>query len=331
MRVLLCPMWRPTQRIARSTAVADLAGGDKRAAPGSASTNDSDRDDLETLSEALLTAIEEDIDEHTGDDSDALPDAAVTALKVLRRVGIEFAHRYHRLDIEGDFTSSEPVLFVANHGFGGVFDLNVLAVFATFDRLNLDRPVTVLTHELFWTLKAGPLIEPLGCRPANWENARAAFQEGHHVLVLPGGDVDAFKTFRDRNKIVFAGRTGFARLSMETGRPIVPIVTIGAGESLFVISDGQRLARALRLDKRLRTKALPVSVSLPWGLNVGAVGLLPYIPLPTKLRTRVLPALSPQDDESPTQFAARVQIEMQHALSAMAAERRSAVGKSNPT
>ena len=301
----------------------DVPDSVKGEAPSSASADDTDRDDLETLSEALLTAVEEDIDEHTEDGSDALPDAAITALKVLRRVGIDFVHRYHRLDIRGDFTSSEPVLFVANHGFGGVFDLNVLAIFAAFDRMNLDRPVTVLTHELFWTLKVGPLIEPLGCRPASWENARAAFSEGHHVLVLPGGDVDAFKAFSDRNKIVFAGRTGFARLSIELEQPIVPIVTIGAGESLFVISDGQRLARALRLDKRLRTKALPVSVSLPWGLNVGAVGLLPYIPLPTKLSTRVLPALSAQPGESPTDFAARVQIEMQHALSAMADERRS--------
>jgi len=311
--------------------VADVPGGPSGENPSPASNEDADHDDLEKLSEALLSAVEEDIEERTGRESDALPDAAVTALKVLRRVGVEFVHRYHRLDIEGDFTSNEPVLFVANHGFGGVFDLNLLAIFAAFDRLKLDRPVTVLTHELFWTLKVGPLIEPLGCRPANWENARAAFREGHHVLVLPGGDVDAFKSFSDRNKIVFAGRTGFARLSIETGQPIVPIVTAGAGESLFVLSDGQRLARALRLDKTLRTKALPVSVSLPWGLNVGAVGLLPYLPLPTKLTTRVLPALSPRTAESSTQFAARVEIEMQHALSAMADTRRFAGRASNPT
>jgi 1-acyl-sn-glycerol-3-phosphate acyltransferase len=311
--------------------VADIDDGVKGSVPGPDNGDDTDRDDLETLSDALLTAVEEDIEEHTGEHSDSLPDAAVTALKVLRTLGIEFVHRYHRLDIEGDFASSEPVLFVANHGFGGVFDLNVLAIFAAFEQLNLDRPVTVLAHELFWTLQIGRLIEPLGCRPASRENARAAFREGHHVLVLPGGDVDAFKAYGDRNKIVFAGRTGFARLSLETGRPIVPVVTIGAGESLFVLSDGQRLARALRLDKLLRAKALPVSVSLPWGLNVGAVGILPYIPLPTKLSTRVLPAMSPQAAESPTEFATRVQIEMQHALSAMAEQRRFAGRSSNPS
>ncbi|GFG65500.1 hypothetical protein MKUB_29900 [Mycobacterium kubicae] len=77
-------------------------------------------------------------------------------------------------------------------------------------------------------------------------------------------------------------------MAIEAGVPIVPIITAGAGESLFVISSGERLARALRLDKLLRVKPAPLSVSLPWGLSIGAVGLLPYLPLPTKLRTRAL-------------------------------------------
>ena len=50
------------------------------------------------------------------------------------------------------------------------------------------------------------------------------------------------------------------------------------------------LYRALRLDELLRVKALPTSLSLPWGLNTGAVGMLPYLPLPSKLHTRVLAA-----------------------------------------
>lgn len=44
------------------------------------------------------------------------------------------------------------MLFVANHGFGGIFDLNVFAVGATFEQLKLDRDVTILTHQVAWTL-----------------------------------------------------------------------------------------------------------------------------------------------------------------------------------
>jgi 1-acyl-sn-glycerol-3-phosphate acyltransferase len=249
------------------------------------------------------------------------------AVSALRKLGIDWVRRYHRLEIDGDLeVPEEPVLFVANHGFGGIFDLNVCAVLATFDVLELDLPVTMLTHQIAWTLGVGRLLEPYGARPASREAATDAFAAGHHVLVLPGGDLDAFKDFADRNRIVFGGRSGFARLAMEAGVPIVPIVTAGAGESLLVLSDGQRLARALRLDTSLRLKALPVSVSLPWGLNVGGVGLLPYLPLPAKLRTRVLPAMRAEQGESAAAFAARVGTAMQASLTELAESRLRTAG-----
>lgn len=244
-----------------------------------------------------------------------------------RKLAIEFVRRYNRLEVDiGDESITEPMLFVANHGFGGIFDLNVFAVGAAFDQLHLDRDVTILTHELAWTLRVGPLIEPVGARPASRQSAQEAFGRGDHVAVFPGGDIDAAKSWEDRNLIKFGGRSGFARLAIDVGVPIVPIVTAGAGESLFVISSGQRLARALRLDKLLRVKSAPTSISLPWGLNVGAVGMLPYLPLPSKLVTRVLPAMRALDGEDAEQYAGRVVAAMQSALDDMTANRTPLLG-----
>jgi 1-acyl-sn-glycerol-3-phosphate acyltransferase len=254
-------------------------------------------------------------------------DVIVTAMSALRRLGIDVVRRYNRLETDlPERPLAEPVLFVANHGFGGLFDLNVFAVLATFDRLELDRPVTMLAHKLAWTLQVGRLLEPLGARPASRGAALDAFATGHHVLVMPGGDLDAFKSFADRNRIVFGGRQGFADVAITAGVPVVPIVTAGAGESLLVLSDGAHLARALRLDTLLRLKALPVSVSVPWGLNVGAVGLLPYLPLPTKLHTRVLDPLRPDLRETAEDFAHRVVAAMQQALDDLTAHRKPLLG-----
>jgi hypothetical protein len=50
----------------------------------------------------------------------------------------------------------------------------------------------------------------------------------------------------------------------------------------------------------LRLKAALVTVSLPWGLSIGAVGILPYLPLPTKLHTRVLAAMPSDEVKLPT-------------------------------
>lgn len=282
--------------------------------------------DVESLADALLAAIEEGA-EAEPDAEESSPDLISGAAFAFRRLAIEFVRRYNRLEVTADVgTLRDPVLFVANHGFGGIFDLNVFAVGAAFEQLKLDRDVTILTHQVAWTLGVGRLIEPLGARPASTQSAEEAFGRGEHVAVFPGGDVDAAKAWDERNQIKFGGRSGFARLAIDAGVPIVPIVTAGAGESLFVISSGERLARAVRLDKLLRVKSAPVSISLPWGLSIGAVGMLPYLPLPTKLVTRVLPAMPPTDGEDAADFAVRVETVMQDALTDMTSGRFPLIG-----
>ena len=285
------------------------------------STSDAqDRTDSENLADALLDAIE-------GSVSDTAPELLRTTMSAFRKLGIEFVRKYNRLEIDTvEHSVDEPVLFVANHGFGGIFDLNVFATSAALEQLHLDRDVTILTHQLAWTLGVGRFIEPIGARPASVESAQDAFARGEHVAVYPGGDIDAAKSWEDRNRVKFGGRTGFARLAIDNGVPIVPIVTAGAGESLFVISSGERLARATRLDKLLRLKSAPISVSLPWGLNIGVVGLLPYLPLPTKLQTRVLPVMPAESGEEPAEYAARVESAMQTALTEMTEGRTPLLG-----
>ncbi|WP_278265238.1 lysophospholipid acyltransferase family protein [Nocardia sp. AG03] len=214
-----------------------------------------------------------------------------------------------------------PVLVVANHGFGGIFDLNVLAARSAYVYVGDPRRVVTLTHHMAWAIGLGPLLGKLGAEPATGENALRALARGEHVLVFPGGDVDAFKSWGERNEIVFAGRTGFARLAIQAGVPIVPVVTSGAGESLICLSDGRALARWLRLDEVLRLKRLPITLSLPWGLTAGIAGLLPYFPLPTKIRTTVLPVTWPEPGESPAEFAERVRGVMQEEMDRQTANR----------
>ncbi len=283
--------------------------------------DDTGASELQQLADSLITAIER----RFGGMPDT--DDLEAALAAFRNGAVQFVRRYHRLQIDLEVTSlPEPVLFVANHGFGGIFDLNVMAAMAALEDLELDRPVTFLTHQLAWTLGVGPIIEHLGARPASEESATEAFANGEHVMVFPGGDLDAGKSFVHRNEIVFGGRSGFARLAIDQKVPIVPIVTAGAGESALVLTDGKSLAKALRLDKLLRIKALPISVSLPWGVSVGFAGMAPYLPLPSKLQTTVLPEMKPRRGEAAAAFADRVQAAMQDAMTAMTAGRRPLLG-----
>jgi 1-acyl-sn-glycerol-3-phosphate acyltransferase len=234
------------------------------------------------------------------------------------------AARWTRLEYEGpDRLPDPPALIVANHGFGGVFDLNALTIAALAERLRPREDVqfTILTHQIAWTLGLGPVLEPAGLRVASMEAALEGLAAGHYVLVMPGGDLDAGKSFARRNEIVFGGRTGFAKLALEADVPIVPVVMSGAGETLFVLSDGKRLAKLLRLPELLRVKTLPVSLSIPYGLSIGVAGMLPYCPLPAKMRAAVLDPIRPACTETAESLASRVHDTMSAKLAEMTAGR----------
>ena len=240
----------------------------------------------------------------------------------MRDLGVGFVRRYHRLQVHvAQPLPSAPSLMVSNHGFGGAVDLNVLALLAALDDLS-DRPVTLLAHQMAWTFRMGTFFDAVGAKRACEASARDAFDAGHHVVVFPGGDIEAAKPFKERNRVIFSGRHGFAELAIDVGVPIVPIVTAGAGESLLVLDDGQRIARYLHTDTVMRRKAMPVSISIPWGINVGTVGLVPYLPLPTRLETSVLAPVQADEGEGAGTYAARVQDAMQHELDRPTSRRR---------
>ena len=252
--------------------------------------------------------------------------AGVSAL--IRRASGALVEVYNRLEVHVQAEIPDtPCLIVGNHGFGTLTDLNVLATFAALDRIGVTRDQIVLVHQLAWTFRLGAIVEAFGGRPAGRETALAALAEGHHVVVFPGGDTEAGKAWRDRNTVSFHGRSGFASIAREADVPVVPIVTAGAGDTLYVATDGARIAGALRLPTLFRYNVAPVSLSIPWGISVGIAGLLPYLPLPTKLDTTVLAPLRPDPDEPDSAFALRVEHLMQRAMDGMTEHRRPILGQ----
>ncbi len=242
--------------------------------------------------------------------------------KALVAVGAAIA-RYTRFEFdEGAGKADGAALYVVNHGFGGALDLNVLLSATIGARIGLhpEEPSVMLMHQLAWSLGVGPFLEPAGLRPAGREVALAALRADVPVLVMPGGDLDGAKPWRERNRVHFHGRSGFARLAAEAGVPIVPIVITGAGDTLLNLSDGAWLARALGLDRRFRQKALPISLALPWGLNVG-VAAGGYLPFPAKLRGTVCRHFHVSPGDAPEDVARKVESEMDATAQRLAAGR----------
>jgi 1-acyl-sn-glycerol-3-phosphate acyltransferase len=125
------------------------------------------------------------------------------------------------------------------------------------------------------------------------------------------------------NRVDFAGRKGWAKLAIETGVPIVPLVAVGGQETAIFLSRGERLAKALQLDRLFRLKVLPISVSIPWGLNVG--DMLGHWPLPAKLTVEAMEPIDLKERFGPDPDVDRVYDEvttmMQVKLDELSAER----------
>ena len=113
-----------------------------------------------------------------------------------------------------------------------------------------------------------------------------ALDSGAALLVYPGGDYEVHRPELGAAKVDFGGRKGFIRLALDKDVPIVPVVSVGGQETALFLTRGERLAKLLRLDEMFRLKVLPISLAMPWGLNVG--DMLGHCPLPAKITIQVL-------------------------------------------
>jgi 1-acyl-sn-glycerol-3-phosphate acyltransferase len=209
---------------------------------------------------------------------------------------------------------------------GGNLAPDMFATMVAFwRRFGPDRLAYGLAHDQACRAPiVGPWIQKLGAVPARQEHAAELLARGAAVLVYPGGDLDAFKPWRERHQVKFGERSGFIKTALRAGVPIVPVVSVGAHETFAVVTDGRELARRVGLKRWTRMEVLPLILCLPWGVWIGAFE--GHIPVPSKVRIRVLPSItlhgSPLDEDYVRRAREEVRSTMQSAVDAMVAEGR---------
>jgi 1-acyl-sn-glycerol-3-phosphate acyltransferase len=236
------------------------------------------------------------------------------------------ASLYFRAEVRGlgNVPEEGPVLLVGNHSGGnltpdtGVFTL----AFSTY--FGVERPFYQLAHNLVLSMPGLSFLRKYGTVAASHENARKALEAGAAVLVYPGGDYEVHRPSWEGDRVDFGGRKGFLRLALDAGVPIVPVVSIGGQETSLFLSRGERLAKGLRLDKLFRLKVLPISIALPWVINVG--DMAGHLPLPAKITVEALPPIDLRRefgaDPDLDEVYDHLVRQMQETLDALAAERR---------
>lgn len=230
---------------------------------------------------------------------------------------------YFGLEINGwENVPNAPTMLVSNHS-GGTTIPDVWGLLVGWYRhFGTSRPCHPMAHEIILgtetTARFFSRRGVLKAHPNVAADVLTRFQRD--LLVMPGGDLDTWRPYRERYTVRFGGRRGYARLALRTGVPVVPVANAGAHETLLVLTDGRKLARKLGLYDVARAEIFPVHLSLPWVIGIGP---LPHLPTPVTLRYRIGAPVPPPEgvtpgteptDEQVEQYDARVQQAVQGLL-----------------
>ncbi len=181
--------------------------------------------------------------------------------------------RYHRFEVQGfeNLTGAGAALVVGYHGRPIAYDLCMLSVMV-HDRLGY------LPHGIFHgTFGKVPalrwFIEGLGCVFGDGEMVPEVIRRGEHIITVPGGTREAYRSCLQRYRVNWGQRTGYLRMAIKYGLPLIPTAASGVDDAYIGLNDGYRLS-----------KRLGVPLGIPLWLGLGPLGPCPVsLPFPVKI------------------------------------------------
>jgi 1-acyl-sn-glycerol-3-phosphate acyltransferase len=132
-------------------------------------------------------------------------------------------------------------------------------------------------HQLFEMPGVGELLLRLGAVDGRPQAAMQILRDGELCFVMPGGAREAWQPVHRRHELTWDGHYGFIKVALRAGVPIVPAVTLGAAESLWLPF------HSLHWGQRVLGRRWPLVPPLGIGLT--------SVPIPTKWTSRVGPPI----------------------------------------
>jgi 1-acyl-sn-glycerol-3-phosphate acyltransferase len=202
---------------------------------------------------------------------------------------------YHRAEI--DFAERLPAsggaVIVSNHGRLD-FDCFILVNLMLRSR---GRLVHLLADHLWFKVPGMRRVMALaGAVDGTRENAVRLLERGELILAYPGGVREIMDSRFGRERIDWQGRTGFAKIALSAGVPVIPVVGVGVNSGFLFVSSGRLLGRLLfqlilRLGPAYKDYRNPLALGilpLPLPLSIAV-----NFPLPCKLRYLVGEPIQP--------------------------------------
>ncbi|AFZ50935.1 lysophospholipid acyltransferase family protein [Dactylococcopsis salina] len=209
-----------------------------------------------------------------------------------------FYKHYFQAETDGweNIPETGAALIVGSHNGGLACPDMMISLYDWFRHFGTERLVYGLMHPHVWEVYSplAKIASQLGAIRANPRLAISALERGACVLVYPGGGPDVFRPYWERDQIKFCGRKGFIKLALRENVSIVPVISWGAHDTLFVLADiYEPMKWFLETFKlpwlfNLDPEVFPIYLGLPWGISFGP---LMNFPLPAKVRVRVCPPI----------------------------------------
>ena len=195
---------------------------------------------------------------------------------------------YHRYEVHGLEHLAGPgaALVVGYHGRPTAYDMCMLSV--AIHQRDGYLPHGIFHKTLGKTPGWGWLIDGLGGLCGDDERLAEVVARGEHIITVPGGTREAYRSFRQRYRVDWGQRTGYLRFAIKYGLPIVPVGASGVDDVHIGLNDGYRLG-----------KRVGMPAGIPLWLGFGPTGVFPFtVAFPVKIRQVIGPAMMATADGS---------------------------------
>ncbi len=181
----------------------------------------------------------------------------------------------HRLEGAEHVPRVGPAIGCLNHSLA-TYDLFLfgLALHAQTGRMTC----ALGDDNLFRIPGLASVVHASGIRPASHAHGKALLAEGRVVFIAPGGTREALRPSSERYRIRWDRRTGFARLAVETGVPVL-LAACPAADDLYTVYANPLTAQAYKAFR------WPVPIVRGFGPTL--------LPRPVPLVHRIAPPMQP--------------------------------------
>jgi 1-acyl-sn-glycerol-3-phosphate acyltransferase len=178
--------------------------------------------------------------------------------------------RYHRFEVRGltHLLGAGSAMIVGYHGQPGARDLIMLQELLLREHGQVTYAVA---HDAIFRV---PLLRDLAAGMEMVSRDRATIARvvarGEKLVISPGGIREAWSRPRDRYRLRWQ-RTGYLKLALAHGLPIIPVAGVGSGDAFYSVYDAYRWWKPI-WDRT----GLPEGFGVYLGL--GPLGLWPFTP-----------------------------------------------------